>query len=411
MKKIDAIVVGAGVVGVTAALALQQRGLKVIILDQGPPGQGCSFGNAGVISPTGFPLSAYYRAFNLPTQLLKVSSPATVDWASVPRLLSWGIKYAKATRPDEVRRDTALLHELARHALSSYELLLGADLPPINRRGYLLVHLSESEVRRAISSNSIRTSHGAAVRLLSNAELVEMEPVVRGLRTGATFVEQAAHVTDPAAFVGSLATVFVQRGGLLQCERVLTVESKTNGDVIVRGARANYFPSMVVLATGAYVNQLLVRCGHKIPLIAERGYHVELDVEPGFIRRPITLPSLGAVLTPSERGARIAGLSHFGSPGFKARTQLLSSALERIRKRIPALKPRFGCQIWSGERPATPDSVPIVEQVPAHCRLFVVTGHGHAGLSLGAVTARILADLVTGKVSGYSSQLSSERFG
>ncbi|WP_194473355.1 FAD-binding oxidoreductase [Bradyrhizobium sp. CCBAU 51753] len=411
MEKIDALIVGAGVVGVTAALALQQRGLKVLILDQHAPGQGCSFGNAGVIAPTGFPLNAQFRVSELPAQFLKASSPAALDWASVPRLLPWAVEYAKATRPDRVKRNTSLLHDLGREALRSYELLLRTDLPPINRRGYLVVHLSTSEAQAATSLNSIRTSLGAAVRMLSDADLVKMEPVIGGLTRCATFIERAAHVTNPAAFVVKLAEVFVQRGGVLRCERVQNLECKGSGEVLVRGARESYSPETVVLATGANAKQLLAHCGHRIPLIAERGYHLELDVEPGFISRPLSLPSLGAVLTPSERGARIAGLSHFGWPGLKPRPQLLSSALGRVRKLLPTLKPRPGCQVWSGERPATPDSVPIVEQVPGHRRIFVVTGHGHGGLSLGAVTARIVADLVTGNASPYARRLNSERFG
>ncbi|MCA6113280.1 FAD-dependent oxidoreductase, partial [Bradyrhizobium cenepequi] len=101
MEKIDAVIVGAGVVGVTAALALQQRGLKIMLLDQQAVAQGCSFGNAGVIAPSAFPLSAQYRIGDLPAAVLKVNSPAALDWASAPRLLPWGFQYGKATRPDK----------------------------------------------------------------------------------------------------------------------------------------------------------------------------------------------------------------------------------------------------------------------------------------------------------------------
>ncbi|MBB4365264.1 D-amino-acid dehydrogenase [Bradyrhizobium sp. CIR18] len=411
MEKIDALVVGAGVVGVTAALALQQRGLKVFILDQQAPGRGCSFGNAGLIVPTGFPLSAQYRVFDLPAQFLKASSPATLDWVSLPTLLPWAIQYAKSSRGDRVKHITSLLHQFGHGAIRSYELLLRSDLPPITRRGYLVVHLSTSEAEAAIRFNAIRSSLGAAVRMLSNENLAEMEPAIGGLRARATFIEQAAHVTNPSAFVVRLAEVFLKRGGVFRCERVESLELKGNRAVVVRGAREkNYSTGAVVLATGAHVNRLLAGNSHKIPLIAERGYHLELEVEPGFLSRPLSLPSLGVVLTPSERGARIAGLSHFGSPGLKPQPHLLLAALDRLRKMLPTLKPRPGSQVWSGERPATPDSVPIVEQVPNHHRLFVATGHGHGGLTLGAVTAQIVADLVTGKGSPYASHLSSQRF-
>lgn len=410
-NKVDTLVVGAGVVGVTAALALQRRGLNVMLLDQLSVARGCSFGNAGVIAPGAFPLSAQYRVTDLPATFFKPSSPAALDWASVPRLLPWGIQYAKATQRDKVQRDSALLHMLCRDALPSYELLLGSDMPPIGRRGYLALHLSCSEVAAASRLNSIRTMLGMTIRTLSEADLIQMEPAIGGLAAAATFIQGAAHVTDPAAFVVSLANVFVRRGGLLCWDRVQTLESKGNGGVAVKGALENYSPRAVILAIGAHTNHLLTDCNHRVPLAAERGYHLELDVEPGFITRPVALSNLGVVLTPSQRGARIAGISHFGLPGFRARPRLLLSALDRVRKLLPALRPRPGFEVWSGERPATPDSVPIVEKVPGHPNIFVSCGHGHLGLTLAAVTAGVVAELVIGGSSSYSRHLSSERFG
>ncbi|WP_164935199.1 FAD-dependent oxidoreductase [Bradyrhizobium zhanjiangense] len=409
-NKVDAVVVGAGVVGVTAALALQQCGLAVILLDQRSVARGCSFGNAGVIAPGAFPLSAQYRITDLPAMFLKPSSPAALDWASAPRLLPWALQYAKATRSD-VWHDTSLLHELCRDALPSYELLLGSDLPPISRRGYLAVHLSCAELAAANRLNSIRASLGVAIRMLSGPDLVELEPALGGLAARATFIKDAAHVVDPAAFVTTLADVFVRRGGLLCRDRVQVLESKGSGEITVRGALDSYSPRAVVLATGAHANQLLPDCDYRIPLVAERGYHLELDVEPGFMTRPTAIPSLGVVFTPSQYGARIAGISHFGLPGFRARPELILSALDRVRKILPALRPRPGFEVWCGERAATPDSLPIVEQIPRHSSVFVSSGHGHLGLTLAAVTARIVADLVTGIFSSYSRQLSSQRFG
>ncbi|OMI01602.1 hypothetical protein BSN85_31830 [Bradyrhizobium brasilense] len=411
VKAIDVLVVGAGVIGVTAALALQQRGLKVMLLDQQSVAGGCSFGNAGVIASSAFPLSAHYRMAHLPAMFLKPSSPAALNWISAPRLFPWAIQYAKATRPGIVWRRTRLLHELCRDAVHSYEQLLGIDLPPINRCGYLAIHLTPSELDGATRLNSIRTSLGASVQMVSGPDVIELEPATGRLMAGATFFEGATHVRDPAAFVASLANVFVQRGGLLRYNRVHSLESKRNGEVTVRGTREHYSARAVVLATGVQMNQLLAECGHRIPLVAERGYHLELDIEPGFIRRPTALPGLGVVLTPSECGARIAGISHFGSPGLRARPRLLLCGLKRLRRLLPMLRPRPGFEVWTGQRPTSPDSLPIVERVPGHGSIFVSCGHGHLGLTLAAVTARVTADMVMGIPSDYSSQLSSQRFG
>ncbi|WP_188131177.1 NAD(P)/FAD-dependent oxidoreductase [Paraburkholderia panacisoli] len=411
----DAIVVGAGVVGVTAALALQQRGMKVMMLDQQSVAQGCSFVSAGVIYPGAFPSGTYYRTPDFPAAFFKASSAAALDWRSVPGFLSWGIKYARATSSNMVWHATDLLHELCRDSLRSFEMLLGVDLPPINRCGYLAVHLSPYEVDRAIRLNTIHTSLGAAARIVSGGELTVLEPAMCRLAIGpkaadATYLEGSAHVTDPAAFVASLADVFVQRGGLLCVDTVQGLDSAGSGKVTVRCAREKYLSGTVVLATGSRSNRLLAHFGHRIPLVAEMGYHLELDVEPGFISRPVSLQSLGVILTPSPRGARISGISHFGAPGFRGRPSLLLSALDRVREVLPMLRARPGFEVRSGERPATPDSLPVIERVSGHPSIFVSTGHGHLGLTLAAVSSRILADLVTDGSSIYSGELSSQRF-
>ncbi|MCC8984860.1 NAD(P)/FAD-dependent oxidoreductase [Bradyrhizobium acaciae] len=408
---IDALVVGAGVVGVTAALALQERGLQVMLLEQNSVAEGCSFGNAGLIAPGAFPLSAQYRLTDLPAAFLKSNSPAALDWISTLRLLPWGFLYAKATRWDKVRRDTDLLHDLCRDALRSYEVLLGSDLPQISRRGYLTIHLSSAELEKAIHVNSIRTSMGLTVRMLVGSEIAEFEPALKGVAAaGATLVDGAAHIIDPAAFVKCLANVFVRRGGSVSRDRVQALRSKKSGEVTVYGDLETYSPRTAVLTTGAHANQLLADCDHRIPLVAERGYHLELDVEPGFIGGPLAIPGLGVVLAPSARGARITGISHFGSPGLRARPELLLSALKRARKVLPSLRVRPGFEVWSGERPATPDSLPIIEQIPGYRSMFVSCGHGHLGVTLAAISARILANLVRGNSSNYAAQLSSQRF-
>ncbi|SPP98084.1 NAD(P)/FAD-dependent oxidoreductase [Bradyrhizobium vignae] len=409
-ESIDALVVGASVVGVTAALALQQRGFKVMLLDQYPVAQSCSFGNAGVIATGAFPLSAHYRLTDIPAIFLNRSSPAALDWASVARLLPWALQYATVTRRDTVWHNTAVIHGLCRSALQSYQLLLGAEMPPINRYGYLALHLDVSELDAAIRLNAIRNSLGSTAKTISGTDLVELEPAIAGLASGATFLEGAGHVTDPAAFVATLANVFAQRGGRLRCDRVERLETESDGQVFLRGARENYLSPLVVLATGARANRLLADCRHQIPLVSERGYHLELDVDRGFISRPTALPRFGVVLTPSPHGARIAGISHFGCPDFQEQPRLLLSALNRLRRLLPILRPRPGLEVCSGERPTTPDSLPVVEQVLGHRSVFVSSGDGHLGLTLAPVTAGVVADMVIGISSNYSRELGSCRF-
>lgn len=146
-----------------------------------------------------------------------------------------------------------------------------------------------------------------------------------------------------------------------------------------------------------------------LPLIAERGYHADLDGAPR-VTRPVAVPSLGGVLSPTGAGTRFVGLSHFGRPGMKARPALMEQALRRLRVLWPAARRRAGAAIWSGQRPATPDSLPIVESVASLPSLFVTTGHGHLGLTLAAVTGIAVAEMACGVPSAFQRDLNSKRF-
>jgi D-amino-acid dehydrogenase len=165
-----------------------------------------------------------------------------------------------------------------------------------------------------------------------------------------------------------------------------------------------------IIAAGSRSNDLLRPLGLDIPLVAERGYHIDLAPSAPAVSRPVALPSFGVVLSPTDHGTRLVGLSHFGRPGFAARPSLLSSALKRLQVQLPQLEPDEHGAIWSGERPATPDSLPVVDRVARFHGLFVCTGHGHTGLTLAAATAGLLADLVCGDTHELHSRLAISRF-
>jgi len=165
-----------------------------------------------------------------------------------------------------------------------------------------------------------------------------------------------------------------------------------------------------VIATGARANRLLAGLGHRVPVIAEAGQHVETSLEPGAVRRPILISTAGAVLSPATIGARLVGTSRFGSPGARWRATPILDAMARGTSLVTGLQARPGASVWRGERPASADSLPIIEAVPGRPGVFLSTGHGHVGLSLGAVSGEIVADLVTGVADPVSIELGSGRF-
>ncbi|MGY4257834.1 glycine/D-amino acid oxidase-like deaminating enzyme [Bradyrhizobium sp. USDA 4516] len=410
MSAESAIVIGGGVVGLCSALALQIGGLAVSLIDPMPVAHGCSFGNAGVIAPSIFPLSASYGLKKLPQMLLNKNSPATIDLPSLPALTSWGLRYALATRSSLSRQNTETLHELCRTAYASYRKLVGDEFISIPKNGCLSIFLDEADAVAAHATNKRMRELGVAIRELDAEQVAALEPRLSGIAQGGSLMEEAGHIRNPHAFVKMLAERFQRRGGEIIRDFVLELSTDPSGRVKVKGESAGYLSNYAIVAAGAQVNSLTEPLGHRIPLISERGYHWELDVAPDFVTRPVIVASLGAVLTPSERGLRLAGLSHFCKPGREAKLALMDALLQRLEKLFPGISSRTDCNVWSGERPTTPDSLPIIEKIRGLDNIAINTGHGHGGLTLGAVTGLLTANILSNACSPLIGKLNSRRF-
>ena len=402
--------IGAGVVGISAAIALQGRGLAVRVIDVNAPGTGCSFGNAGVIGPSIIPLSASYGLAKLPRIFLSRTSPASLDLASLPGLVRWGLHYARATGATRARRDIETLHEICPFSYSAWQRLAGERFSEVPKIGYLTVFLQGGEAGSAAPTLALRRSLGVRMRELDASSIAALEPMFAGIACGGLLMEEAGHVRNPHAFVTGLSDLFLARGGEIVRDRVVRVRSLASGEVLAEGEAQDYRADSLVIAAGAHCNALLKGLGHRIPLISERGYHWEVSLGGADLGRSVLLPSLGAVLTPSDAGARLAGLSQFGMPGFAARPRLIEELLTRLRAVLPHVAGLSDHPIWSGERPTTPDSIPVIERVPGQANVYLNTGHGHGGLTMGASSAFLLTELMSGRVEPLHDKLSSRRF-
>jgi D-hydroxyproline dehydrogenase len=410
MEEQQITVIGAGIVGVCAALALLMRGRRVTLVDRETPGRGCSFGNAGVITPSAFPLAAIAPLSSLPSLLLGRASPLSWHWPSVPALLPWLWCYGQASVAAHVTENTESLHRLAGNALPAYERLLGNGLPGVDRRGYLAVHFTPSEREATMRLNAQRRRFGVATIDLSANQLADLEPSLGALGVGATCVETAAHVRNPARFVDAVFDRFVAGGGVFRRDDVVRLEQRSDGQVGVVGRQASTVARHAVVATGAHANDLLRPLGHAVPLIAERGYHLDLAASAPALTRPVALPAFGVVLSPTDQGTRLVGLSHLGLPGFAPNGSRLHKALAIAQARVPSLRARAGAQVWSGERPATPDSLPVIDRVSGFESVVVCAGHGHLGLTLAAASAHCVVELIDTGTFALHARLSASRF-
>jgi D-amino-acid dehydrogenase len=204
-----------------------------------------------------------------------------------------------------------------------------------------------------------------------------------------------AHSLDPAHLVQALVDLFRERGGSVQAQPVRAIGLAPSGELALTTPRGEQRFSHVVVAAGMHSVAMVRRLGVSLPLLAERGYHVQLPPQPGVPPVPVVFKEHGFVLTPMARGPRLAGkvdLAREGAPPDHDRAQ---SMLTKARQLWPALQ-GDGATLWMGARPSTPDSLPVLGAVEAIPGLVLACGHGHFGLTGAPMSARLVAASILG---------------
>lgn len=392
-------VIGAGIVGVTAALYLQREGHRVTLVDPAAPGLGASFGNAGSLAPSSIiPMAMPGVLRQVPKWITHPLGPLTLSWRALPALLPWFLHFRRACEPAQVARAARALRSLNRSSVHSYQTLLASVGAPelVKVEGMLHVYRTEAGFDASAGARKLRTDNEAPVEVLGADAIHRLAPALsRDYRWGFLLPDNG-NVTNPGRVVEVLAADFVKNGGMLVRARArgFRYSGGTVSHVITdEGAMP---VQNVVLAAGASSKALAAKLGTRIPIAPERGYHIQIP-DPGVeLALPVTDGEGRFVATPMEGGLRFAGTSEFRSadaPPNWARTDALVKLSARL---LPEVK-TAGYSRWMGTRPSMPDSLAVIGRSPRYANAYFAFGHGHWGLMAAPATAQVVAELVAGR--------------
>ncbi len=393
---VDIAIIGAGVIGLAIAEALVAEGREVVLVDPNPPGSGASHGNAGTIADYAVrPVGTPQVLWGLPNLLFNRSSPLAIRPGALPALLPWLARFARQSLPAAAARNSAAIASLLIGAKPLWQDLAGrigaGDL--LQERGALYLYETAAAFRAAEADMAYRRSLGVRVDLISPAALAALEPGLPRVTGGAAYFPDAAFFTDPGVLVARLKDAALQHAGLL-VGRVEALKRQFDG-IILEGAAFRLHAKTVVLATGAHGRALAWQAGDVIPLETERGYHVEWDAPGTRLTRPVCPTSRGFYLCPMEGRLRVAGTVELG--GLTAPPS--PHRIQRLIEGAQAIFPGLGQpdRTWMGFRPSLPDSLPVIGPSQGGGDVIHAYGHGHIGLTLAPITARLVADLVAGR--------------
>jgi D-amino-acid dehydrogenase len=394
----DVVVIGAGVVGLSAALAAQAQGRRVLALDREGPAAGASAGNAGGFAFTDIlPLASPGILRKAPRWLLDPLGPLSIPPAYALGIAPWLWRFWRACAPARVARSTAAqaaLIALSRAELEPFLAAAGAA-SMLAKGGSLQVYEGAAEFQAAQPGWRLREEHGLAFRHVSAAEMAEIQPGLAPRFTHGTFTPDWWSIADPKLYTLALAERLVAGGGEIRRAEVAALRP-VEGGVEVATAGGTVRAAQVVLAAGAFSHRIARSLGERFPLETERGYNTTLPRGAFDLRTTIVFGGHGFVVSPLATGVRVGGAVELGGLSLPPNYARAEAMLKRARAFLPALDTSGGAQ-WMGFRPSLPDSLPVIGQARATPRVIYAFGHGHLGLTQSAGTARLVANLLTGR--------------
>jgi D-amino-acid dehydrogenase len=415
LRSCDVLVIGAGIVGVAAALRLRREGRDVWLIDRDCVAAQASRGNAGALAFSDIlPLASPGILRRAARWLLDPLGPLTIRPRYLLRLTPWLLRFWHASRPDRLRAGTAAQAALMTLSAAETRSMLAAAGASHMLRSDGVLHLSESEaeLRASLPGWQARAEHGIAFTHLFGApSIASFQPGLSPAIVAATFVPGWSTISDPLQLTLALAREFERLGGRIGRADAIALSPGADGvDVRLREG-----PTIVarrtVVAAGAWSHRLARTLGERIPLETERGYNTTLPPGAFDLKRQLTFDGHGFVVTPLECGIRIGGAVEFAgldaAPNFARSAALLAKA----KRLMPGLSTEGGSE-WMGFRPSLPDTLPAIGPSATDDRVIYAFGHGHLGLTQAAATARLVADLMSARAPAIDlAPYRPQRFG
>jgi D-amino-acid dehydrogenase len=391
----DVLIIGAGIAGLWCGYFLGRAGLRVTVLDRAEVGDpaACSSGNTGFLGAGGVPLAGPGAIGNGLRSLLRPDDRLALPPTLSADRLRWLREFQRAGAPDRVHRSVTGMLALKRR---SWQLV--RELPGFTAGGMLHVYRTEAGFARARSGLPRLVESGVPMRVVSPEELSVLEPDAEFAIAGALFNPDAGYFPAPE-FNRQLARRLTESGAEIRTGVTVAGFRTVAGTITeVRTSAGSFRPAELVLAAGSWSGRLARQLELDLPVQPVKGYTVTVKTPANAPRHPVLLAEGTVAVRPLGDRLRFGGdLSLAGwNPAVSRRR--VDRMLATVRAHLPALdwtEP----DVWSGFRPCTPDSLPLLGRAPGYANLTIATGHGHNGMALAPAAGELVARLLTGESS------------
>ena len=410
----DIIVLGAGMVGVATALALQKRGADVTLIDRGAPGRETSYGNAGIIqTEAAEPYAMPRKASELVRIALKQGNEVRWHLDALPghaRALWQYFRYSSRVQHHQISRTYVQLTSRADSDHAPLIAAAGAEAL-IRRDGFRQAYRDTRTLDEAAAdADRLKQEYGVPSAILDSSALARAEPNMLRSLAGALHWTGSWTCTDPGGLVAAYADLFTARGGRFIKGDAMSLAARDGGGwsvtPVAGGERIE--AAEAVIALGPWSASLCKRFGLVVPLLGKRGYHRHFHTEAGPNMTLVDVAS-SAVMAPMQVGLRITTGAEIARHEAAPDPAQITRAEQAVRE-LFALGEPVEPAPWLGTRPCMPDMLPVVGAVPQQPGLWAHFGHGHQGFTLGPTTADLLANEIAGEIPVPAALAPANRF-
>ncbi len=404
-------VIGAGIQGVCIGLHLLKKKIPVTIFDKSEPGTMASYGNAGHFSPYAvLQLNRPDILYDIPKMLFSSYGPLALKWNYVPKMIPWIIKYFKSSTNKSMLHTAKYMHQILNLSLDAYdEIFQEIDTTNlVEKKGIIYVWTNKNLKSRNLEIK-VRDQLGVKQKILSRDEILELEPKLNPVFDAGAFYDYAYHARDPHGILKNIFKLFKDKGGKFVRSEVKNIKQISQSETEIYSENDTYKFEKSIIACGAFSKKLTDQLGENIPLDTERGYHVHFEGMDHLIKRPVIFLDRGFGMTPMNQGLRAVGTVELGglkNPLSKKRIDYITKCAKEL---LPQLKEHK--DEWLGFRPTLPDFLPVIGPSLNNKNIIFAFGHHHLGWTLGAITGKIVSNIVADEKTNLDlAPYSSKRF-
>ncbi|MFN7455191.1 MAG: NAD(P)/FAD-dependent oxidoreductase [Pseudobdellovibrionaceae bacterium] len=397
--KTDIVVIGGGIIGASSALQLARGGTQVTLIDQDLPGHGCSYGNAGWMTPCfAMPLPMPGMLLKSMGWLLNPESPLYIKPSLSPDLISWLTRFLFSMNEKKAKSSVEILISLSQESLRLYEQLSHSqpELMQFEKKGLLMISQTPSGRMAAIDELKWGEPFGITGEILSGERAQELEPSLKG-NLGGVYFQKEAHA-EPLGTVQAILKEATRLGVKVvphcQFQGLGQISQSGSGRQLksIKTSLGEMFAESFVFATGSWSKEFSQELGLKIPILGGKGYSIilpELERQPKI---PVMLIEKKVAITPRKNSLRVAGTLELVDQDFSITQRRLDAVVKGARQILAIPEKVQYLETWRGLRPCTPDGLPLLGRSPEIPNLVLACGHQMLGLQTGLGSGEWVAE-------------------